>query len=333
MGLACFANMLWRADLRRAARLAADVGPSVALVVLPWAVVMAFQTIGYVRILGVLARRPPFLRVLSVLVSGEAVLMSMPGGGAIADGLNPYLLNRRCGVPYPEGLAAVAARKSLIVLTNGIYMAIAVIAGGAWLGAASQALLGGSGLRWVVTAAAAVLFFSALVLSRALLSGTLAARSHALLRRIPSARLARWLAAREPGFAATDRHFAALAGAGGAAFATAGAAFLAAWLVEGAEAWLILRLLHVDVSYAEVIAFEVVVSLLRSMAFMVPAGIGVQDAGYVAFFGAFGIPDAPTVGVAFVLIKRAKEIVWIAIGLSLFPLMGDRPRPAAESPT
>jgi uncharacterized membrane protein YbhN (UPF0104 family) len=62
---------------------------------------------------------------------------------------------------------------------------------------------------------------------------------------------------------------------------------------------------------------------------MIPAGIGVQDAGYVAFFGAFGVPDAATLGVAFVIVKRAKELLWIAVGLALFLVLGDGPGPLA----
>ncbi|WP_437961386.1 hypothetical protein WME76_18240 [Sorangium sp. So ce119] len=64
--------------------------------------------------------------------------------------------------------------------------------------------------------------------------------------------------------------------------------------------------------------FEVVLAMLRAAAFMVPSGLGVQDAGYVALLGALGVPGAVTVGAAFVLIKRAKEIVWIALGLLVF---------------
>src|SRR5262249_6081423 len=105
------------------------------------------------------------------------------------------------------------------------------------------------------------------------------------------------------------------------------------WLVEAAEALVILRLLGVDISFAAVLAFEVVVALLRSLAFMVPAGLGVQDAGYVAFFAAFGIPDAATLGFALVLINRVKEIFCIAVRFLLFLVLGDMPASAATPVT
>jgi len=46
------------------------------------------------------------------------------------------------------------------------------------------------------------------------------------------------------------------------------------------------------------------------------------------------VPDAATLGVAFVLVKRTKEVLWIAVGFSLFVLLGDAPRSLEEaSPT
>jgi uncharacterized protein (TIRG00374 family) len=333
LAVGALANTLRHAELARAGRLVTSIGPLVLLVLLPWGLAMTLQGVGYARILAALGRSAPFPRLVSVLLSAEAVLMSFPAGAAVAETINPYLLKRRCGVPMTQGLAAVAAKKSLILLTNAVYMGIALVGGASWLCAASRALIGGPGLAWIVAFAALGVLVAALGMSRALFSGEVASRSHGLLNRIPSVRLRRWLAEQKSGFAETDGHFASLFGTRVHALVVAAPAFLACWLVEAAESWLILSLLGVHVPYTEVLAFEVVVSLLKSLAFMVPAGLGIQDAGYVAFFGAFGIPDAPTLGVAFVLIKRAKELFWIAVGFLLFLVLGDvpeAPSPALE---
>lgn len=328
LALGALGNTLHHAELGRAARLVGAIGAPILLVLAPWLVTMTLQSAGYARILRALGRATSFPRLLSVMLSAEAVLMSFPAGAALAETINPYLLKRRCGVPVPEGLAAVAAKKALIVLSDALYMGVALLAGGAWLRAASRALVGAAGLEWIVAAAAVALLAGSMAMTRAIFSGSVASRSHGLLRRIPSARLRRWLDDEKGGFTETDQHFAALSAARAPVLGLATAAFLAGWLVEGAEALVILRLLRVDISYPEVLAFEVVVSLLKSLAFMVPAGLGVQDAGYVAFFAAFGIPDAGTLGVAFVLIKRAKEVFWIVVGYLLFFVLGDLPTPS-----
>lgn len=318
-------STLRRAELGRAVALVASIGAPVALVLVPWIVAMSLQTAGYAQLLAALRRRVSFPRLFSVMASSEAVLMSFPAGPALAETVNPYLLKRRCGVPVPEGLAAVAAKKSLIVLANGLYMGVALAAGGAWLRSASRALIGAPGLDWLVGAAAVTLIAGALAALRVLLSGSVASRLHGLLRRIPSARLRRWLDEERQGFVETDAQFAALFASRAGTGAAATALFLGCWLVEATEALVILRLLHVDLPYSEVLAFEVVVSLVRSLAFMIPAGLGVQDAGYVAFLGAFGVPDAATLGVAFILVKRARELLWVAAGLLLIVALGDLP--------
>jgi uncharacterized membrane protein YbhN (UPF0104 family) len=60
------------------------------------------------------------------------------------------------------------------------------------------------------------------------------------------------------------------------------------------------------------------------MAFFSPGGLGVQDLGYMAFLSALGIPEAPAVSAAFVVLKRSKEILWIGVGYALLLLGGER---------
>jgi uncharacterized membrane protein YbhN (UPF0104 family) len=50
---------------------------------------------------------------------------------------------------------------------------------------------------------------------------------------------------------------------------------------------------------------------------MVPAGLGVQDVSYLAFLRALGVPDALNVAAAFLLLKRAKECFWAAVGYAI----------------
>ena len=89
--------------------------------------------------------------------------------------------------------------------------------------------------------------------------------------------------------------------------------------------------LGAPVGFAEVISFEAGLSLLRNFAFFAPAGLGVQDLGYLAFLNALGFPGAGEIGAAFVLMKRAKELFWIAIGYTLFLVARKRaPLPPAE---
>lgn len=318
-------NTLRHAELDRAAAQIAAIGAPIALVPLSFLAAYALHAAALRRVLAVLGRRASYLRLLSVVISAEAVIMTFPGGPGAGDVVSPSLLERRAGVPIPDGLATVAAKKALILLANAVYMAIALALGIRYLHAASPALLHAPGLEHMVLATAAGLFVGSIMMCKALLDGNVAARSHRLLGRIPSDRLKRWLDARKEGFLETDQRFARLFREHRGDLAIAAALLVGMWLAEGLDTLVILRLLRVDLSAQEVLSFEVIVVLLRSFAFMIPNAIGVQDAGYVAFLSAFGVHDAATVGVAFVLVKRAKELFWIIVGYALFLRGWDTP--------
>ncbi|WP_437663310.1 lysylphosphatidylglycerol synthase transmembrane domain-containing protein [Sorangium sp. So ce1182] len=339
LGVAMAAAAMWStlrgADFPGVAALIASAGaPMMALALLPNLVARLLQAEASRRVFnntGSPGRPAPFTRYLSLTLATEALNMSVPAGAALSESVTFYLLQRWCGVPGPQGIAGIAARRSLILLANAVYVGIALALGFAHLERASIPLLGAPGLPWLVVLSGLGLLAAALALAGALISGTVASRAFAQLRRLPGRRLRGYVEARAAAFAATDRHAAALGERRGA-LAAAALLLVGMWLAEGLETLFILRLLEVDVSLAEVLSFEVVLALLRAAAFMVPAGLGVQDAGYVAFLGALGVPGAMTVGAAFVLIKRAKEIVWIALGLLVF--FGGRAafRPAPEGP-
>jgi uncharacterized membrane protein YbhN (UPF0104 family) len=173
----------------------------------------------------------------------------------------------------------------------------------------------------MLLAACVVLLAASAVLSLAFSHGAVADKMHRALSRVPVVRFRRWLDGQRAPFAATDSGLAAL---GRAPFARLGAlgALVAAWTVESFETWLLLHLLGADVRFAHAIAIEACVVLLRNAAFFVPSGLGVQDAGYLSFLDAVGAP--PATGPAFVILKRAKELVWIAIGYLTLTQIGSR---------
>jgi uncharacterized membrane protein YbhN (UPF0104 family) len=101
------------------------------------------------------------------------------------------------------------------------------------------------------------------------------------------------------------------------------------WLVRGAETFVFLRLLGVDVPLTTALVIETAIIVVRSAAVPLPAGLGVQDVGYVLCFRALGVPEASTVGTAFVLLKRGKDLFWILLG---FPLLATGRR-GTEAPS
>lgn len=85
---------------------------------------------------------------------------------------------------------------------------------------------------------------------------------------------------------------------------------LVAWVVSAGGAWLALRLAGQHVGLVPMLVIESLIFALRSAAFMVPGGLGIQEGAYVLLCPLFGLP--PETGLALSLLKRARDV---AVGL------------------
>ena len=291
----------------------------------PYGVAVTVDTAGWAAILRGLEARVATWRLLRLRLSTEAVQLSFPGGPILAEGLKVWFLSRRFGVAVPEGSASLAVKKALQIGTQGVYLLTAAVVGSALAGRA----LGAPGGAVRTLGMLSTLVSTGMV--AVLLSGRVAERLWRLLRRVPVDRVQRWMIVREVAFMDTDQHVRAVLQSHVPGLVVAFLWILAGWFAEARETWVLLKLLGIDLSFPAVLAFEPVVSFARSAAFFIPAGLGIQDAGYMALLRAAGIPDAVNRAAAFVLLKRFKEVVWIAIGWILLlaaraPAAGRRAR-------
>jgi uncharacterized membrane protein YbhN (UPF0104 family) len=314
--VAVLVHTLAASDLRLAASLIADAGPRVLAIFVPCACAIALDALGCRTLFGALTRAPAYARVLGARFAGEAVAMSLPAGGVVVESLNPVLLKERCGLGYGDAVAGMAAKKWLVMRAHAVYIALSVAVGFRFLSERSQAIVGVPGLPWIVLGSALVPLLLSVGLEASLARGSVAGKLVRALASLPSKRLQAWVASRGLAIAETDARFARIAAARGAC-ARGLVIFAGAWLLESVETLVILRVLGAEVGLGEVLSFEAGLSLLRSMAFFSPAGLGVQDLGYIAFLGSLGIPEAASIAAAFVILKRAKEMVYVAAGYAV----------------
>ena len=296
------------ADLRRVGELIATGGFSVFLAFIPSLAAVSVDTAGWNVILAGLGHRLPHLGLLRLRLSTEAVLLSAPFGTVGAESLKAYLLERRYRVPVSDAIATITTKKTLLTLALGAYLLTSAWVGRDHLVRASTALLGRNGLPVLVAAAGVLLVVLALALFRSM----------------------RWLSGRWRRLAAIDGQLGRLAADRGR-LARAGATFYLGWLVEACESFILLKVVGADISFAQLIALEASVSLIRSLAIFAPAGLGVQDWSYLGFFAAVGVPDAANVGAAFLVLKRAKELFWVVAGYFLLVADGARAQVAARA--
>lgn len=82
---------------------------------------------------------------------------------------------------------------------------------------------------------------------------------------------------------------------------------LTGWIGAGFAGWLAFNALSVNISVADAIAIEALLSAVAAVAFLVPVNAGVQEAGYAGLGALFGVP--PEMSIAVSLIRRGRDIV------------------------
>lgn len=88
---------------------------------------------------------------------------------------------------------------------------------------------------------------------------------------------------------------------------------LAVWFIGVLEVWVALSFMGHPLSLAEALVIESLVQAVRSAAFTIPGGLGVQEGGLIALCAIFGVPAETALALS--LIKRVADLVVGAPGL------------------
>ncbi len=315
LGAVLFVRVLVAGDFFGALRTLREVGWKLPLALLPYLVVIGLDTAGWHAILVQLGQQVGFLRLLRVRIATESLLLGLPGGSVLSETLKPVLLLRD-GVDVSVTTASLAGKKAFQVSSQGLYFLLAAAVAWRPLGELSRHIGAGPVLGPLVVLVGLVLVVAGLALAGVLASFHIASRIFALLRAIPIPRVRTWLSTREAEFLSTDALSRRLLGALPAHAPVPVLWLLGSWMAESAETWTLLAVLGVRLDFTEVLAFEPAVSLLRSLAFFLPGGLGVQDAAYLSSLAhlSSGRGVSAATAAAFVLLKRFKEVFWIVAG-------------------
>lgn len=314
--------LLWTfrdTDPQRVALLLRRVGGAGALIVIPQFLSLFVESVGWKLAFERMGQVLPLSGLLRVRLATEALAQTLPVGTVFCESMKPLLLGRNCGADLSTSLSGMAARKWLLVSSQSVYVAVFGLLGFATLTRISPQVLGTTGLPQLVLAAALLLVLLAVGGYSVLAQGRVASCVLTSLQRLPSAWLRARLAPLESRFERADGQLRTFFARGGGA-PWPWLAFLTGWLLEAADTVLILALLGVHLPWTTVGALEVSASFVRNVAFVVPAGLGVQDVSYLAFLRALDVPDALNVAAAFLLLKRCKECFWALCGYAVLAM-------------
>jgi hypothetical protein len=103
------------------------------------------------------------------------------------------------------------------------------------------------------------------------------------------------------------------------------ALYFVGWLLGAVQGFLILDSLALPASLASATIIEALWSAVRFATFYVPASLGTLEGAIAAAFTAFGL--RPGAGLAFSLVRRASQAVWIGLGVVALTAL----RPGARS--
>ena len=81
---------------------------------------------------------------------------------------------------------------------------------------------------------------------------------------------------------------------------------LGVWFFGALEVLVALRLMGFPIGYGEALAIESVGQAVRAAGFLMPGALGIQEAGFIAVCGVYGIPAAEAVALS--LVKRVPDI-------------------------
>jgi uncharacterized protein (TIRG00374 family) len=323
-----FTRTLARADLADVAHAIRSIGPRVALVLIPYALLLACETAGWRRLFSLLGTRVRFASLYAVRATCTGVCAVLPMGAIAGEGVKPLLVRRATGVRVTTTAATLAGAKAMLVSTQSIHFAWVTVAAWPTLIVVGERLAIGRSLPFIFVGASTMLALLAFALVILAARADVAQKFFRALSSLPLPPLRRLLARTRCGFLATDANLARLFTSPRRSLARAALPYLASWFCEALESFVILRLLGVHLAFFDVAALDAAVSLVRSFAFIAPSGLGVTDALYVAMLGAFGVRDASVAGAAFVVLKRGKELCWIAFGMAAFSLRSSAPPPS-----
>jgi uncharacterized protein (TIRG00374 family) len=308
--VAAIALAFRHADWRATVAYLRQLGPRALLVPIPSLFIYLSDTIAW-RATFERPSRFPLAPLWRIRVAIEAVTGSLPGGVAVGESLRVLLLGRRFQVPVAEAASNAVVSRLLMAVAQGAFL----LAGVAMATSTHTALPRTSALL----EGAGALVFSGVMAGILLAASRVRPFTRVLgwTRRFAGARRRARLVRFEEPLERLDRGFAALGRVPRAQVGLSLVMFFVGWLCLGIEGWVILRLLNAHVALSTAISVEAIASMVRIGFFFLPGGLGAQDVSYYELLKFYGVPHAEAIAVAFVITKRAKELVWIAVGYLL----------------
>ena len=264
------------------------------LACLPYGLIMAVDTLGWRYSFA--GQPPPYLRMLAARTAGEALNIVTALGSVGGEAVKVWLL--RPAVPYDESVPSIVIAKTTSTIAQTLFLLLGLIL------AVTVVPVDGRVVRAMLVLVA---------VETVLVGGFLATQLTGLVRRV--GRLLTWSGLIEKGSQADrlDANLRLFYRDRWRRFLLSIACHLSGWILGVLEVAVMLFVLDISAGAGVAAVIETLGSGVRFAAFLVPGGLGVLEGAYTGIFAALGLGAGA--GLAFSLVRRARQIVWIGVGL------------------
>ena len=258
-------------------------------------------------------------KIWKIRMVGEAVNNTTPLATMGGEPVKAVLLKKHFSMGYREGTASLIIAKT----TNLLALVVFLVAGFGFMIAtealpSSYNLVAGAGL--IAFTAGILLFFLVQRYKISSLAGTWIART----------RLGRFLEDLLHHVHDMEDRLIHFYIRHRRRFLLALALALANWVIGALELYVTLWFLGHPVTFSEAWIIEAIAQLVRSGAFFIPGALGVQEGAFMIVIEA--MTGRGVLGLAVAMIRRFREIVWIAWGMLLGGFSSFSPQIAEEVP-
>jgi uncharacterized protein (TIRG00374 family) len=315
LGLVTLIGLVAHIGPERIYRAGASLGVvGVAVMLVPSTLMYFLDCLGWRFTLGQHNAAVPFSRLFVIRMAGELVNATTPTASVGGELLKAHLL-KQYGIPMVDGLASVIVAKTAMTIGQIIYILLG-IGLGVWIIFPSGSTQAGhvSGMAAVVSlgllAFATAMFV--VIQRRGLFTSLFTVLERCRIRVAP-------LEARRETLLALDESIVGFYTRARAPFLFSTTAFLFGWLVEAMEVYVILLYLGEPIDVWTALSIDALCTFVKGGTFFVPGSVGAQEAGNLMLLMAFGYGDVT--GMTFALLRRVRELVWVAIGLGCLAMM------------
>jgi glycosyltransferase 2 family protein len=315
LGLVTLATLLYHIGPMRIYIAAIELGPAgIVIIFLPSMVMYLLDCVGWRMTLGAHATAIPFFQLFMIRTAGEVVNATTPTGSVGGEPVKAYLL-AQCGIPMADGFASVIIAKTTMTIAQVAYILIGISLGFWFLLSSGETPDHPLTISAIVAGLGLVLFGAALfiiVQRRGFFTVVFALLQKCRIRIAP-------LEARREKLFALDHAIVAFYSRSRRAFLLSTVVFLFGWLAEGIEVYLMLRYLGAPIDLLTALSIDAISTFIKGATFVVPGSVGAQEAGNLMLVEAYG--HSEVIGMTFALLRRLRELVWIAIGIVCLVLL------------